>query len=1080
MKFFNSVLFRSLSALILTLPSVLLGSDWPMFRADASRSGYSPEPLPEKLELLWDYDNGLPSSPAWPSSSRITFDFANQPIIVGDLVIFGCSASDRVVAIDAASGKVRWTFFAGGPIRFAPAALKDRIFVASDDGFIYALGVKDGALLWKHRGGPNDRMCMGNGRMISRWPARGGPVVMDDTVYYTAGIWPSDGIYLYALNTETGDVVWSNDSAGGMYMPQPHPGANANSGVVPQGYLLASENQLFVPTGRAVPAAFELSSGKFQYYCLQKNGHFGGARALLSGPYVINAGCFLEQSDGSLSARAGRGVFSVLPDGVLRTTGERLCVYRWVDKTAKHGKGDEVKTVHYRGLDESQRVELEDESSQSKLAASIAEKIPSLRNLYRTEIKFKEEDRRVAGQTGIEHTLSMSRPDVEALGGGVVPFMATAYERHYEVIAAAKEAVCGGPGVVRVLNIEDGSIRWEGKVKGDALGLAAANSKLIVSTSLGHVYCFGSSGVSKKGIIPEIQKPDDEGSSIYAAAAKEIVKKSGVKKGVCVDLGCGQGELALELSKISDLRIIGINPDPAEVDKARRMLAAAGVYGKRVSIHVGSPDRTDLPCDIANLIVSSQTLSGDKNFFNAAEVERLQRPYGGVICTGFPGKLTIKRSEPMEGAGSWTHQNCNPANTICSLDKNIHGPLEMAWFRDGPIEIADRHAQAPAPLFSQGVLVVEGVHGVCALDAYNGQSLWQYAIPDVLSDWDGVHHDLGVGDVGSNFCLSDNAVFVRSEEGCHKLDLSSGVKVKEFKTPVEPDSKDRNWGYVAFADGILFGSVLNNEHITSPRYTNIRLRNESVLFFAMDAESGKLLWKYKPEQSIRNNSIAIAGGKVYLIDRSIASADRIIEPKRNGKHLPVLKSGEHEGGTLLALDAKTGKVLWRNENDIFGTQLAAGIQQNVLLMSYYAVKHNFFKIPSEVGGRMAGFDLASGKRIWDIKADYKTRPIINGDMIYSEGGAWKLKTGVAVPWKFERSYGCGQITGSTHMLLFRSATLGYLDLTRGSGTENYGGIRPGCWFNTIPAGGRVLVPDGASKCSCSYQMRSWISLQPEK
>jgi outer membrane protein assembly factor BamB len=138
----------------------------------------------------------------------------------------------------------------------------------------------------------------------------------------------------------------------------------------------------------------------------------------------------------------------------------------------------------------------------------------------------------------------------------------------------------------------------------------------------------------------------------------------------------------------------------------------------------------------------------------------------------------------MKGAGQWTHQNCDAANTLCSSDKVANGPLEMAWYRDGVIEIADRHAQSPAPLFNRGYLVVEGVDGICAVDAYNGHTLWTYPIPGILADWDGVHHDVGVGDTGGNFCLSDDAVFVRIGERCLKIELATGRKINEFKTPV--------------------------------------------------------------------------------------------------------------------------------------------------------------------------------------------------------------------------------------------------------------------------------------------------------
>ena len=91
-----------------------------------------------------------------------------------------------------------------------------------------------------------------------------------------------------------------------------------------------------------------------------------------------------------------------------------------------------------------------------------------------------------------------------------------------------------------------------------------------------------------------------------------------------------------------------------------------------------------------------------------------------------------------------------------------------------------------------------------------------------------------------------------------------------------------------------------------------------------------------------------------------------------------------------------------------------------------------------------------------------------------------MLTGEERPFKLERSYGCGQLAGSKDMLLFRSATLGYLDLRHGSGVENFGGIRPGCWINALPVGGLVLVPDASAGCACSYQNRSWMALAGEE
>ena len=77
------------------------------------------------------------------------------------------------------------------------------------------------------------------------------------------------------------------------------------------------------------------------------------------------------------------------------------------------------------------------------------------------------------------------------------------------------------------------------------------------------------------------------------------------------------------------------------------------------------------------------------------------------------------------------------------------------------------------------------------------------------------------------------------------------------------------------------------------------------------------------------------------------------------------------------------------------------------------------------------------------------------------------------------------MAGCASLMVFRSATLAYHDLDRPGGTSekqpgiiDYGGIRPGCWLNAIPAGGVVLVPDATSGCQCSYLNKAWVVLQP--
>ena len=989
--------------------------DWPTYRADSARTGATAESIPNQLILRWMHRSKVAPRPAWPTSDRIDFDRVFQPIIMGDTVLFGSSVDDQVYAIDAKSGKTKWTFFTGAPVRFAPCGWEDRVFVVSDDGFLYALSLADGTVLWKQRGGHDGSMVIGNERMISKWPARGGPVVKDGVVYFAAGVWPSDGVYLHAVEAKSGKPVWSNGETGKILMGQPHGGAEAESGVSAQGYLAVSGNQLLVPTGRAVPAFFDRGNGTLRHYHLQKNQQRGGSRVMVADQYLVNAGCLFELESGELSSQIGHGPVVAIKDGLVQATGRSLKASRWEDMQVLDRKGQQQKV---RRLEENRLIAMEEE---------------------------------------------------------ILDF-----------IVAGRDAVCGGDGRVSAVDYAgQRTVWWSHSVEGKALGLAAANGRLVVSTDQGVVYCFDGDPAEQNQIAALANTPKEEAvpeistaATPIKAAAEKILSVSNITAGFCVDLGSGDGDLAIELAQKSTLQIYAVENDEKKVATARRRLTELGLYGSRVTVVHADPATVALPKYFANLVVSSQSLAGDLPEDLLAQMKRLQRPFGGILCIGRLEAMTFDERGPLEGSGSWTHQNSNPANTLCSDDTAIKGPLSMFWFRDVDFEIPNRHGQGPAPLVHRGCMVVGGIDAITCLDAYNGRILWTFAMEGNLVDYDGIHHDVGVGETGSNFCLSEDAVFLKNAGHCFRIDLLTGKVLGEFVAPAPKEGANQNWGFLAYSDGMLYGSVLNNTHRVSPRYNLTKLRTESVRFFALDAKTGELKWQFDPEHSIRGNAIAVSGKRVFLVDRPLVESDNVTQPKRDGKHLQKLPAEEVPPGVLIALDSKSGSELWRNDEDIFATQLAVSEAHATLLMNYEALRHNFFALPSETGGRLAGIDIETGKRRWDHAATYETRPLINDYTIFAQGGAWNLVTGEEVPFDFERSYGCGQISASTHLMLFRSATLGYKDLSRSVGTENFGGIRPGCWINAIPANGLVLVPDGSFKCQCSYQMRAWFALQP--
>jgi len=437
--------------------------------------------------------------------------------------------------------------------------------------------------------------------------------------------------------------------------------------------------------------------------------------------------------------------------------------------------------------------------------------------------------------------------------------------------------------------------------------------------------------------------------------------------------------------------------------------------------------------------------------------------------------MEVTARGPLDGAGIWTHQYCDPANTNCSTDTLARGPLGMLWFTDFNFQVPNRHGRGPAPLFLDGRLFVEGVNGLRCVDAYNGRSLWEFPLPNILKEYD-QDHIMGAAGTGSNVCVTPASVYVRTADKCLRIDPATGRQIGELVAPKLPDGKPGTWGYLACVGDTVFGTLSNTEHIVEYRYVRSEMGTqftESRLLFALDAETGEAKWQYRPELSIRNNTIVIGGGRVYLIDRSPALFDRLDpESKRRkgqGGALPF------PTGTLVALDGATGKLAWKATESIYGTMLALSEEHDVLLMSYQDTR---FKLRSELGGRMAAFRASDGNRLWDVEAKYGSRPILNGRTIYAQPGAWDLLTGQPRDFQFRRRYGCGTLAGSKHLMVYRSGTLGYTDLLNHHGTENYGGLRPGCWINAIPAGGLVLMPDATDRCRCSYLIKSSIALQP--
>lgn len=991
--------------------SPLSAEDWPTFRQDASRSGYSSEALDNDLTVDWVYRDPYGIQSAWPRSQRMLFDKAFRPVVSKGLLFFGSPVTGKVTAMNVTTGREQWTFFAEGPVRMAPTVWKDSLFITSDDGFLYSLSITDGSLQWKHRGGPQNAMVLGNEHIVSKWAARGGAVVVDGIVYFGAGVWSTEGFYLTALNAATGEVVWVNDDSGSLYISNPHQ-ARAKSAVAAQGHLAASKDHIIVPTGRGLPAVFLREDGKYQVLELARYGSLGGDQIMIRDNNIVADRIVLDTSKALAISNPIAGYFGTQgsmtnskfvffhPEGIVAQRAEQFALMKIIETEDSDRKGGTIKA---RALEDAWAFEN--------------------------------------------------------------PFPPSTC-----LIGAKDSIISGWKDGLGMIDIPSQEVRWTHKVEGTVHDLVVAGGRLFASTDAGLIYCFAAAG-SNTQLTTDIQTAlVPEG---ITQTVKALIEKSNVRKGYCLDLGCGDGSLAMELARQTDLYVVAVDNDLENVRKVRRRFYAAGLLGSRVAVIHRDLDKTGLPDYFANLVVSSRSLLASAAMA-LAEAERVQKPYDGVLVSGSSSDMKMTIRPALAGSGSWTHQYANPGNTLCSDDDLVKGVLSILWYKDVAFALPQRHGRPPSPLFKDGRLIHGGIDGLIAVDAYNGHTLWTYEIKDFLTAYD-TEQLMGTSGTGGNVCLGDEHVYARHGNVCYKIFAQTGRLSRTYTLPGGTE-KDR-WGFIAYADGILFGSFSNPNHIVLKRWGRSTaampsLLTESHTFFAIDAESGKLLWQYKAKHSIRHNAIAIGPTNVYLIDRPLA----VIDTRYFGKEE---EAPRHEPGTLIAFDRNTGKVAWDNSDNIYGTVLILSPRHNSLLMCYQP-QHKW-KLPSEKpteATNMALFDIAGGSRIWDRQIPYTMRPIVNDDKICLSNGCWDLMTGDAPEVQYRLGFGCGAMSSSKHMTLFRKGTLGYSNFDESGEARFFGGMRPGCWINVIPAGGIVLTPNGSTGCRCSYLNESWLALQP--
>ena len=392
-------------------------------------------------------------------------------------------------------------------------------------------------------------------------------------------------------------------------------------------------------------------------------------------------------------------------------------------------------------------------------------------------------------------------------------------------------------------------------------------------------------------------------------------------RGMCVDVRCGSGNVLSRLVSRTGFLVHGVDPDDANVDRARTLLLATGQYGRRVSVERCPTGTLPQPDYCANLVVNGDGGARGLDDIPWREIYRILAPERGLAWIGMdaaarrshrvtPGMLKarlekagiasfeivdrdglwvkIHRPRP-EGVADWTHdRRCTPDNNPCSQDDLARAPFQTLWvgrpFRFTKFGLV--LASHGRYFLRHGGIPDRGMGGrghktrhelVQAFDGYNGTLLWE-----------------------------------------HRLEKKKGT------------------GFVATRDVVLA--------LTGPD-----------LLVALHPETGQVLWK----KAAADMAQGMGGVISYAADGGVAVVGVVEDVKPDQKKAPPMNQ-------LVGLCVENGHVLWT---------YPSGVRQIVLGLGLVAFCD---------GRHIRALHIKTGKEAWSHEAPKAKRLLLHQGRLYTE------------------------------------------------------------------------------------------------
>ena len=568
------------------------------------------------------------------------------------------------------------------------------------------------------------------------------------------------------------------------------------------------------------------------------------------------------------------------------------------------------------------------------------------------------------------------------------------------------------------------------------------------------------------------------------ALAREILTAAGVKGGLFVHLGCGDGKLTAALGTNANTIVHGLDADADQVEAARKHVQALGLYGK-VSVDRLSGERLPYVDNLVNLVVSEGL--GDVPM---AEVMRVLAPNGVACMRQGEQWKTIRKPRPPE-TDEWTHFLHDASNNAVSKDEVVGPPRRLQWVGSPRWTRHHDHMSSMSSLvtangrlfyiFDEGStasIVLPSHWSLVARDAFNGTILWKRSIPKWFTQlWP---LKSGPALLTRRLVAVGDEVYVTlgMDAAVTALDAATGETVRTYRGSEATDEIIVSEGAIFLAvnkdHGRRWGGSRANTGAIRAQVRSPRWHSADSKILAFEAKTGEALWE-------RDSNLAA----------STLAAD--------AKHVYF-----HDGQKVLALSRKSGEQAWASEPlPMWDSKLARSYFTPTLVVYGDVVLWSGGEksIPHRGGqDAMTALDAATGKKLWSAPhaaSGYQSAEdlLVAGGLVWtgatSNGGydgvfrGYDPRTGELKrefpPDVDENTYWfhhrCYRGKATEKFLLMSRTGIEFIDINR-KHWEIHHWVRGACLSGIVPANGLIYAPPHSCACYPETKLYGFSALAP--